>query len=60
MTRYTEATAKALYAPSAYVETVLANVDRPVTEEGDAHGKDHGDDHSETADHSAPESKESH
>ncbi len=64
VTRYTEATAQALYDPAVYIETVLANVDRPVTEEGDAHGdshgETHGDSHGETADHTAPESKESH
>ncbi|TNJ43944.1 monovalent cation/H+ antiporter subunit D [Phaeobacter sp. B1627] len=32
MTRYTAATAQDLFAPGAYIDTVLANRDRPVTE----------------------------
>ena len=59
MTRYTAATAEALFAPSAYIETILANVDRPVTEEADTQGGDHGA-AADAVEGTAPESKESH
>ncbi|KUP92339.1 monovalent cation/H+ antiporter subunit D [Tritonibacter horizontis] len=54
MSRYTTATAQDLFAPQAYIETVLANRDRPVTDapyettaehKADDHSADsHGDD----------------
>jgi multicomponent K+:H+ antiporter subunit D len=49
MTRYTTATAQDLFAPEAYIETVLANRDRPVVDPAKADGYGSDDSHDDAA-----------